>query len=272
MTRFEIIDADALDDLAALEPVAEAVFGPGDRRPGWFARKLIREGVDPRLSSLVVDASADAVGPGEVLGYALLGRAPSLADVARGAGVGVLAPLRRRGLGRRLIEGVSARAHAAGCEAVEFLAEPDRLAWYLDQGFAIVEEQLTLLAAGTGEPNAALPEQTPREPDPTAIPLWSWIPEFWSRTPAVDRTFVELDAGRFWLTREGRAWLVHRCELAPGAHVSGLEALRRKLPRNTPLLLYPCPATSAWVGTMCEAGFAPAQRSFVVRRETKASG
>jgi hypothetical protein len=67
--------------------------------------------------------------------------------------------------------------------------------------------------------------------------------------------------------------LVHRCELDdPGALVRGLTALRGELPRGIPLLLYPCAAASAWIEVLANAGFAPVQRSFLVRRETKASG
>jgi ribosomal protein S18 acetylase RimI-like enzyme len=109
----EIVGAEVLDDLAALEPVAEAVFGRGDRRSGWFARKLIREGVEPRLSSLAVVAPGPRADPTRVHGYVLIGRAASLAGVARGAGVGVLERVRGRGIGRRLLEHAVARAAAA---------------------------------------------------------------------------------------------------------------------------------------------------------------
>jgi ribosomal protein S18 acetylase RimI-like enzyme len=264
-----LVGADSVAELAVLEGVAEAVFGRGRRDVGWFARKLIREGVDAKLSSLVVlaPAAAQAITPEQICGYALLGRAPSLGSVARGAGVGIVSSLRGRGLGRALLEHALARVHAAGCDAAEFLAEPERVRWYVEQGFAVVEEQLTLLALGNGGLAATL--RADGSSPARAEPLWSWIPEIWERTPAVERVFVEFDGARFWLTREGRAWLVHRSEPNdPAVVVRGLEALRRSLAPTTPLLLYPCPVASTWVGALREAGFAPAQRSFVVRRST----
>lgn len=274
--RPTIVGAETLTDLAALEPLAEAVFGRGRRQPGWFARKLIREGVDPQLSSLAVaTAQRETITAEQACGYVLLARAPSLGSVARGSGVGVLEPLRGRGIGRALLEHASARAHAAGCETVEFLAEPERVRWYAEQGFAVIEEQVTLLALGTGAPGASLADHEP-EPAPARTrvePLWSWTPEIWERTPAPERAHVERDGARLWLTREGRAWLVHRCEPNdPALAVRGLAALRRELAPTTPLLLYPCPAASAWVEALREAGFAPAQRSFVVRRATATAG
>lgn len=257
-----IVGAETLDELAALEPVAEAVFGRGRRQAGWFARKLLREGVEASLSSV-------AIVDDRVCGYALLARAPSLGAVARGSGVGVLEPLRGRGIGRALLEHALARAHAAGCDAAEFLAEPERVHWYEAQGFAVVEEQLTLLALGTGAPAAVLADRTPA-PERGAA-LWSWTPEIWERTPALERAFVERDGARFWLTREGRAWLVHRGEPDdPTVIVRGLAALLRDLAPTTPLLLYPCPAAS--VERLREPGFAVAQRSFVVRRATAIAG
>jgi len=262
----EIVGGEALADLAALEVIAEAVFGRGRRQPGWFARKLGREGVEPRLSSLAV------LDPGaEICGYALLGRAPSQGAVARGSGVGVLAARRGRGIGRALIEHSLARAEQAGCDAVEFLAEPERVDWYLGQGFAIAEQQLTLLSLGTGSPTASLRDHEARPA--RAEPLWSWIPEIWERTPAAEQAFVELGGARIWLTREGRAWLVHRCEPSdPAVVVRGLTELLRNLAPTTPLLLYPCPAEAPWVTALRDAGFAPAQRSFVMRRATATAG
>jgi ribosomal protein S18 acetylase RimI-like enzyme len=264
MNAIEIVGAEALGDLAALEPVAEAVFGRGRRQPGWFARKLMREGVEASLSSL-------AISDNQVCGYVLLGGAPSLGSVARGSGVGVLESLRGRGIGRALMDHALARAHAAGREAAEFLAEPERLRWYAAQGFAVVEEQLTLLALGTGSPTASLSagELAPARGEP----LWSWTPELWERTPASDRVHVQREGARFWLTREGRAWLVHRGEPNDPAQVMrGLAALRRELAPTTPLLLYPCPAASAWLDALQETGFSLAQRSFVVRRATANAG
>jgi ribosomal protein S18 acetylase RimI-like enzyme len=265
MSSIEIVGAEALAELASLESVAEAVFGRGRRQPGWFARKLAREGVEPQLSSVAI------IEPDRVCGYALLGRVRSRPEVARGSGVGVLASARGQGIGRGLVDYAVARAHAAGCEVVEFLAESERVGWYLAQGFAITQEQLTLLALGTGAPAASLLEHGARPARGDA--LWSWFPEFWDNTPSAEQAVVELEGARMWLTREGRAWLVHRSEPSdPAVVVRGLAALLRNLAPTTPLLLHPCPAGAAWIEALREAGFAPAQRAFVIRRPTAIAG
>jgi ribosomal protein S18 acetylase RimI-like enzyme len=269
-----IVGADALVDMCALEGTAEAIFGRGARQPGWFARKLIREGVEARLSAVAVPAGGPEPGDDQlanIVGYALLGRAPSLAGIARGSGVGVIAAERGRGVGGRLLRAVRERAGAAGCAAIEFLAEPERLAWYRRHGFAVVEEQLTLIAPGLGPLG---PHAAPRLGSSVALErrgpaLWSWVPEVWDLSPAHQRAYLEREGARLWLTREGRAWLVHRCELAdPHALIPALTALRRELPPTTPLLLYPYPAAGASLPALIAAGFGPAQRSFVVRQNT----
>ena len=270
----EVVGAERLDDLAALEPVAEAIFGRGDRQPRWFARKLIREGVEPRLSSLLIRTPASDVGPEpEPVGYALVGSAPSRPGVVRGAGVGVAPDLRGRGHGGQLLVAARERARAAGFAAIEFLAEPARLDWYRRHGYEVVEEQLTLVAPGLGPPGATLRvdlDAPPVTPRPTSgATAWSWIPEHWDRTPARERAYREVGGVHVWLTREGRAWLVHRCELADAAAlIPGLTDLRRQLEPSAPLLLYPCPADAHWLADLYSAGFGAAQRSFVVRRGT----
>ena len=266
---FQIVGGEAIGDLAELQGVAEAVFGRGRRGPTWFRRKLAREGVEARLCA--VARASD----GAIAGYALLGRAASLGAAARGAGVGVVAQARGQGLGRRLVAFASERAAAAGCDSVEFLAEPARLDWYLRQGFAPVEEQLTLL--GLGRRGALRDRDDAADASPQATselelgpaPLWAWIPEVWARTPSAERRVHVHARGRAWLTRENRAWLVHRVELAddePGALLALLEALREGLASTTPLLLYPCPARATWIPTLRAAGFDLAQRATLVRR------
>ncbi|PRP94735.1 hypothetical protein ENSA5_40580 [Enhygromyxa salina] len=274
----EILGAERLDDLGQLQATAERIFGRGQRRAGWFRRKLNREGVDPRLSAIAMRGE-------ELLGYALLGRLPSLGPVARGAGVGVIDRARGSGIGRALLDFVGQRAGAAGCEAIEFLAEPRRLDWYLGQGFSTIEQQLTLLALGLGPEGAPRLEASVSQRGPVAAlgseALWSWLPEAWQRTPADERAMIQLEGrasrarARLWLTREGRAWLVHRLELSPPTRTVELDALRelgtqlrRRVAPTTPLLLYPCAADSPWLGALYAAGFELAQRSFVVRRPT----
>ncbi|NVB40637.1 GNAT family N-acetyltransferase [Pseudenhygromyxa sp. WMMC2535] len=261
-------------ELAALAPVAEAIFGAGQRTPGWFARKLRREGVEARLCTLAVTGDAPFTRE-RVVGYALLGRAASLGDRARGAGLGLLPALRGRGLGRQLIEAACARARAHGCAHVEFLAEPSPARWYADQGFVALREELTLLVEA--EADAPHPSWATSEDDlPEADAAWSWIPECWRRTPASERECLVAhwrgQQLRAWLSREGRAVLAQRLELscAPAlrdherdelirAGVLGLAAHAGE----RPLVLYPCPASARWREGLASAVL---QRAFVMSR------
>lgn len=280
MPAIQLIGGEALEDLRRLEPLAEQIFAsPGKRRqPGWFARKLWREGVVPELSALAMVEDGGSLRP---QGYALLGRAPSLGSRARGAGVGLLPALRGRGLGRRLLAFAADRAHAAGLDSVEFLAEPERLPWYLGMGFEPDREEWTLLAEATGDAALAAPELQLELPRGEA-PLWTWTPQCWDRTPAQQRGNLRLELReaplelRAWFSREGQAILIHRVELdtPPGTPsaviVAALDTLRAQWPAPTPLLLYPCPAGSTasappWIRALVAASWRVAQRSTVVR-------
>ncbi|PRQ06612.1 GNAT family N-acetyltransferase [Enhygromyxa salina] len=257
----ELVGGEQFGDLGRLQGVAESIFGRGQRQPGWFRRKLTRAGVDPALSAVAMRGA-------EVQGYVLLGRVPSLGSVARGAGVGVVAAARGSGLGRALLDFVSARARAAGFASVQFLAEPQRLDWYQRQGFVVVDAQLSLLGFGLGSGERVTTGAA--APSLAATPLWSWFPEAWERTPVEERAFVELALGRAWLTREGRAWLAQRVEprSADSSVPQLITSLRARLATTTPLVLYPCGADAAWLGALLASGFEVAQRSHVVRRST----
>ncbi|WP_146658517.1 GNAT family N-acetyltransferase [Enhygromyxa salina] len=257
----KIVGGEQLGELSQLQAVAESIFGRGQRQPGWFRRKLTRAGVEPGLSAVAMQGD-------EVQGYALLGRVASLGSIARGAGVGVVEAARGRGLGRALIDFASERARAAGFASIQFLAEPERLDWYLGQGFISVDAQLSLLGFGLGREQGEPPVTAAAGARLGPAPLWSWFPEAWERTPANERAQVEVEHGRAWLTREGRAWLVHRAELsAAGSSVSELMlALRRRIDVTTPVVVYPCSADAAWLEALLASGFEVVQRSHVVRR------
>lgn len=265
-----------LDGLAALEPLAETIFGRGERVPGWFARKLVRECVEPAASALLM---ADD----EVVGLALVGRPPSLGELARGAGVGVHPELRGQGSGSRLLAHACALAQARGARALEFWAEPARVEWYRRQGFAATRAWWTLLAHATGanpcdeslRPCASLPEAS-------AATLWAWTAEAWLRTPSEQRFVLAATQARLelraWLTREGRAWLVQRLDVRdvggePGhvldtdQRLAALARVRDALPRAAPLLAFPCPAQREWTSAALSHGWSIAQRSWLVRRE-----
>jgi GNAT superfamily N-acetyltransferase len=267
--EIEIVEVEGFEQLVALQALTEQIFGVGQRAPGWFRRKLIREGVEPRLSAIAIDRAS-----GEPCGHVLVGGAASLGNRVRGSTIAVTTAMRGRGIGRALIDFADARAHACGFEQLEFLCEDERLNWYLRQGFTLVERQLSLCASGLGL-HDELPTGVEIEAAPLSRdPLWTWLPEIWMRTPTSERAYLELDASghgraRIWLTREGRAWLAQRLELDHGealVHVVG--QLRRKLATDTPLLLYPCTAETPTTEALTSAGFMPMQRSSLVRRPT----
>jgi GNAT superfamily N-acetyltransferase len=278
VSEIEIVGADQFEQLVGLQELTEQIFGVGQRAPGWFRRKLIREGVEVRLSAIAIVRSS-----AEPCGHVLVGGAAALETCARASAVGVVAAVRGHGVGRALIDFADARAHACGFEQLEFLCESERLDWYLRQGFVVVERQLSLCASGLGPADqlqiGAQLEAAPLGRDP----LWTWLPEIWVRTPSTERAYLELDApggalAKLWLTREGRAWLVHRLELDElgglPSHdrghdlVSVVGQLRRKIATGNPVLLYPCMAGTPTAQALASAGFAPVQRSFLVRRPT----
>jgi GNAT superfamily N-acetyltransferase len=269
-----------IEALADLEPLAETIFGRGERVPGWFARKLVRECVDPAASALLLDA-------GEVVGMALVGRPPSLGRLARGSGVGVHPRLRGRGAGARLLEHASMLARARGMRALEFWAEPARVDWYRRNGFVPTRACWTLLVHATG--SNPIDPLHPSEahacesiPPTSAATLWSWTREAWLRTPSEQRFVlactherVEL---RAWLSCEGRARLVQRLDAHDASGEPGhvldtdqrlalLARVRDALPRGTPLLAFPCPAQREWTSAALARGWSIAQRSWLVRRE-----
>jgi GNAT superfamily N-acetyltransferase len=278
VSEIEIVGAEGFEQLVALQGLNEQIFGIGQRTPGWFRRKLIREGVEARLSGIAIDRASD-----QPCGHVLVGTAASLGNSVRGSVVAVTTAVRGRGIGRALIDFADARAHACGFEQLEFLCEGERLDWYLRQGFVVVERQLSLCASGLGPRDEVQVGVAIDAPPLGRDPLWTWLPEIWLRTPTPERAYIELDApggvvAKIWLTREGRAWLAQRLELDwsstgdPGdptealVHVIG--QLRREVATGTPLLLYPCTADTRTAEVLASAGFTPVQRSFLLGRPT----
>jgi ribosomal protein S18 acetylase RimI-like enzyme len=274
VTRVEIVEVEDFEQLLSLQAFTEQIFEAGPRTSGWFRRKLIREGVQARLSAIAIEP-----GSKKICGCVLVGEAVSLRERVRGSTVAVATAVRGRGVGRALIDFADALAHARGFEQLEFLCEDERLGWYLQQGFTIVERQLLLSTSGLG-PRDDL--QTKVATEAAAFgsdPLWTWLPETWTRTPLAERAYLELDVpggklAKIWLTHEGRAWLASRLEIDPlstRAHVDLVNIvgqLRHAIARDTPLLLYPCTAGTPTAEALVSAGSVPLQRSFLVRRPT----
>jgi ribosomal protein S18 acetylase RimI-like enzyme len=260
----EIREVEGFEQLVGLERLVEGIFGAGNRAPGWFRRKLGREGIEGRLSGIAIDR-------GEPSACVLVG--PGSEAVARASMIGVASALRGRGVGRALIDFACARARLCGFSQLEFSSEGERIDWYLQQGFELVEQQLTMCASGLGSRDEISigvgVEVAPIGP----AAVWSWLPEIWTRTPAHERAYLELGGAKIWLSREGRAWLAQRLELE--ATRSGTELvrvvgqLRHAIARDTPVLLYPCTAETPTAEALLRAGFVALQQSFLVRRPTR---
>lgn len=237
----------AIDALARL---SEAIFGRGDRAPGWFERKLAREGVDLDRSVLAVAAGAPGHVPEDMLfGYFLVGC--DLSDrVAHSSGLGVVAARRGGGLGRALVEAAAARLAGAGVDVLRVLAEPEREGFYARLGLRVTARRLTLLAHGTcpishvrHDRELAAHAKQEWSPAPTpkhAIEVCAWRPGAWARTPsALAATLEPLPGVWAHVSREGRALLVQRLLVAPQRDpLAAVAALLARTPVTMPLLLY----------------------------------
>jgi len=252
-----------LGDPVRLQPLAERIFGKGDRRPDWFARKLAREHVDPRLSRIAIDGDPDD--PHAWRGYILVGSPPSRHPAARTAGTGVVADARGRGLGRALVESALA-AVAADHDALEILAEAGREPFYERLGFTRVHAFATLLAFGRN-PDASpleLPPPRPWDPGPGFHERQAFLAEAWEGTPACERGSVAITTTHgdaiLHVCRENRALAIHRTLVAPhegAADVmaapqmvdrlarAALDAWLARVPTATPVVLVTAPRVSS---------------------------
>ncbi|MDC0719530.1 GNAT family N-acetyltransferase [Nannocystis bainbridge] len=246
----------------ALTRLAEDIFGRGERAPGWFARKLQREAVDPELSVLAVAAGASGHVPQDMLlGYFLIGQEPG-DPVAHSAGLGVIAARRGGGLGRALVEEVAARLAARDFSTLRVLAEPASEAFYARLGLVVSARRVTLLAHGTcpishvlWDRELADRSKLPWSPAPTnsePLEVCAWRAGAWARTPpALAATLEPLPGAWAHVSREGRALLVQRMLVArdvdPAAAVAALLACT---PTGMPLLLYGADPVSSITATL----------------------
>lgn len=261
----------AREDLTALEATARAIFGEGERRPGWLARKIGREAVVPGLSVIVFEVGRPEV----VIGYALVGQPVSLPGVARTAGVGVLPGWRGRGVGRLLIAEVRRRAATAGLAGLEVLADGRSRGFFAGLGLRERAASWTLSAAGLGL--HAGPRGRARAWEQAGMSAFSeWLAEAWTGTPEGSRWSLAIrgaeGGGLAHVSAEGRAWLVQRLLLAAPARgaaavVAVAEGVREYAPRGTPTLLYGCPAGAPATTALLGRGWSVAQESFVMRQE-----
>ncbi len=259
-----------LGDPGRLATVAEAAFGRGERRPGWFPRKLWREHVDVELSRVAIDGASDD--PDALLGYVLVGTPPSRAPAARTAGTAVRPDVQGRGLGAALLREAAAAARARGCTALELWAEHERVDFYARLGFTTLFAFDTLLAFATGDPGLALPEPTSWDPPdaPATLELHAWLPEAWARTPAIERASFRDAEGLAHVAREGVAFVVQRTLLAadvigsPVRATRWFDALLQRMPAPAPVVLVALDRVSSITAALREHGWSVAQRGAVM--------
>ncbi len=123
---------DRAGDLARLY---DRIFAPGAGRTGaWFLERAHRTCLDWRASAVAVAGPPND--PSAWCGLGLVGRPPSLAPVARAAGMGVVPERRGCGLGPRLVAAMLAGARRGGACALEVTAHPTLVPFYEALGFS----------------------------------------------------------------------------------------------------------------------------------------
>jgi GNAT superfamily N-acetyltransferase len=272
-----IVDASTIGSLQRLEPVARKIFGEGDRPEGWFARKLERECVDPSLSRLVIRDDGDLDDPEAWLGYALVGRPPSLPGTARTAGIGLVHRARGRGLGRRLCEAVLGAARSRGLQSVQVPADTALVAFYAKLGFREDRRVQTLLHFGCA-PTTRIELGAPRSWDehPDGIVVGAWLREAWERTPATERGTAHFGGTTFHVAREGIALACHRCVVDPSLSreeaAASFETLRHHVRDGTPLIVVHGDAVSSITAALQACGWVAVQHGVTMQIDLRSSG
>lgn len=261
-----VVPATEIGGVARLEALFVRVFGGEQRPPGWFARKLRREVIDERLSVVALESSFDPQDPAGWRGFVLAGAPPSLPGRVRTAGTGVLAPARRRGIGRALLEAVRIAGRSSGLRRLRIHASRPEAPFYVTCGLVPVTEQTTVLAHGRGA--VTVPWGTPRPWD-VAAPgqiLGGWLAEAWARTDAALRASVTLapNGGVGHVSREGQAHVVHRIRHPSDWSADrAANALLARLPMGVPVFI---PAVDAAVAreSLAPRGWIAVQPSTVM--------
>jgi GNAT superfamily N-acetyltransferase len=263
-----IVEAGAVGSLARLEPLARRIFGEGDRPEGWFARKLDRECVDPSLSRLAIRDGGDLDDPGAWLGYALVGRPPSLPGTARTAGIGLVPSARGRGLGRRLCEAVQGAARSHGLHRLHVPAEAALAPFYARLGFREHRRVQTLLQFGSG-PSTDLGAPAAWDDHGGGVVVSAWLREAWERTPAAMRGTARLRGSTFHVAREGMALACHRCVVDPALSTEDAAAtvdeLRNLVRDGTPLIVVHGDAVSSVTAALRARGWVAVQHGVAMQ-------
>lgn len=259
------VPVERVGDPTRLEPLARAIFGEGQRPPGWFAQKLRRECVLPARSILLTQ-SRDATDPDAWVGYGLLGRPPSLGAWARTAGIGLIPAWRGRGFGTALVEGLQDAARRDGAQGLLIPASPDAVPFYARCGLSQRSTTHTLWATGVGNEAAA---QSPEPWDsPCPGPMRSgWFAEAWERTSPAVRHTLRLRGGaeRFDVSMEGSAHLALRWTSIEGG-TAGPSAWLRAMSPGTPALLHDIAAAAPELPALLEGGWSVAQTTITMLR------
>lgn len=274
-TRWRVVTVAEVGEPVRLAALAESIFGARDRPPGWFARKLKRECVDPTLSSLALNMDTDPTDPASWLGYVLVGTPGSLGGAARTAGTGVLASARRRGIASALIEAAVDNVRNVGKPQLQLLAEPDLARFYLRRGFAVAQQLVTLVRPSQG-PSPQLPpdgiawDALPVDCAPETNKPWltvaQWLPEAWNRTEAALRHTLVAGSVRAHISREGCALLVHRLLDADNAPAQAAAHVLERLPAGRPVILPMLTEVSPVTDALLRSGWHPMQRGVLLSR------
>lgn len=270
---WRIVPAAALGDVAALQPVAESVFGAGDRRRDWFRRKLARERIDPDLSRVAIAGGGTDVDA--CIGYVLVGRAPSQWPIVRTAGTAVIGAWRRRGVASALLDAAGAAAAGVGATALELWAERGREAFYGARGFGLHRRTTTLLAFARGVVGE-LPGPAAWGDEQHVLELHGYLAEAWEGTAAHERhtlAWPELGVVAH-VCREGRAFAIHRmyapmASTAAPHHVAfttAFDHLLERLPSAAPVIAIALPEVSSITASLRTAGWIDVQRTSILRR------
>ena len=254
-----------MSPLLRLESLARRIFGDGDRAPGWFPRKLHRECVDATLSRVLVRDDADPTDPDAWLGYALVGRPPSLPFTARTVGIGLVPEARGRGHGRALVHAIVDAARDRGFRRLIVPAERSIVPFYAALGFHQHRRVQTLLHFGCGT-HDTIEFGTPRDwDDAPGTVVAAWLREAWNRTDPALRATARCDGSTFHLAREGVAIVCHRCVVdptrSPQSAATTFDTLRSLVRDGTPLIVVHGDAVSSITAALHDRGWVAVQHA-----------
>ena len=238
-------------DLEELGALWGRCFGTAPRDWAWMQRKFHREFFRDDLSTFLLDAD------GHLAGFFAVGDAS--APVVHGIGLGVDPKWRGRGLGRELIRASLDAIRALGSfEALECEVMPGPSGVYEGAGLERLSSHAHLAFEGRATTSAQL---EPTDAPPGARFLWRQ--RIWERTPLPERRVFSGTHGRFGLSREASAWLVHWFE---GSDLpAALESLLAKIASEQRVLLYGLTTEGPDYPRLIAQGGHPAQRFSLYR-------